>query len=424
MSTAPKAPHPRDAALATVQRLRAAGFAAVFAGGCVRDELLGREPDDYDVVTNATPDQIAPLFQGRTSHVGAHFGVVIVRQGGWMVEVATFRTDGSYSDRRRPDSIHFSTPQQDALRRDFTVNALFLDPLGPSNQPGVSGDVIDYVGGVADLHARLIRAVGDPDQRLAEDDLRALRAVRLAAKLGFSIDPGTSEAITRHAASLAGISRERIGDEVCRMMAHPSRATAATLMRSLGLDASALALDEFSCLPASPDFETLRKLSPQSHQDSGLAAYALDLGASPTAEGGIRVAAAWRTALCISNEEQASLKYMLGHVHLMETSFTSLTVAQQKRTAAKWRFSEAVELVTIRDAERGERLRRVLDELDQHAGGITPPQLLTGDDLVAMGMPPGPMFKRVLDAVYDAQLEGRITTPEDAASLARQLMKP
>jgi hypothetical protein len=208
------------------------------------------------------------------------------------------------------------------------------------------------------------------------------------------------------------------------MMAHPSRADDAALMRTLGLDVSALAIDEFASRPPSPDFEILRKLAPESHQDSGLAAYALDLGAEPTTEGGVRVAGAWRTALCISNEEQASLRYILGHIQLLESSFTSLTVAQQKRTAAKWRFWEALEIVAIRNAERGENLHHLLRVLGGHAGGITPEQLLTGDDLVAMDMPPGPMFKRVLDAVYDAQLEGRITTREEAASMARKLMGP
>jgi poly(A) polymerase len=209
----------RRAGEAIIRTLVQAGHAAYFAGGCVRDELLGLTPTDYDVATDATPDRISALFP-RTSEVGAAFGVVLVKSGREVTEVATFRSEGAYSDRRRPDSVTFSNPAEDAKRRDYTVNALFLDPHAGGagsvegavvTSHGSHGRVIDFVGGLLDLERRVLRAVGDPDQRLAEDHLRALRAARLAAKLGFQIDPGTAQAIRQHASQLQGVSRERIG---------------------------------------------------------------------------------------------------------------------------------------------------------------------------------------------------------------------
>ena len=215
----------RAAALDLVQRLRGAGFVAYFAGGCVRDELLGLHPSDYDVATSAKPGEIAallPLPRFSTHFVGEAFGVTLVKAGDVHVEVATFRSDGTYTDKRRPDAVVFSSPTEDAQRRDFTMNALFLDPLSGEKTPArgggsVAGTVIDFVGGVADLHAGVLRAVGDPHQRLAEDHLRALRAVRFAARYGMAIEPATAAAITAHAGDLAGVSRARLGEAPRRM---------------------------------------------------------------------------------------------------------------------------------------------------------------------------------------------------------------
>ena len=214
-------PHPgREAAVSIVRQLRARGRVAYLAGGCVRDELLGLVPKDYDVATDASPDEVRRLFR-RSGLVGAAFGVVLVRQSGVAVEVATFREDGPYSDQRRPDRGVCSTPEADARRRDFTINALFRDPLAEG------GDgIIDHVGGVADLRAGVIRAVGDASARLAEDHLRGLRAVRFAARLGFEIEPVTRGAIAADAAALRGVSPERIGEEMRRMLGHPSRGRA------------------------------------------------------------------------------------------------------------------------------------------------------------------------------------------------------
>jgi hypothetical protein len=205
----------RDAAVAVVERLREAGFEALFAGGCVRDMLLDQEPQDYDVATNARPEEIRRLFpRGRL--VGAQFGVVLVRRFGWDLEVATYRSDGTYSDGRRPDQVEFGSREEDAQRRDFTINGMFFDPLTEA--------VIDHVGGRADLDARLIRTIGAPEDRFAEDHLRMLRAVRFAARLGFDVEPPTMTAIQQHAAKLTAISAERIWSELEKILTGAARA--------------------------------------------------------------------------------------------------------------------------------------------------------------------------------------------------------
>src|SRR5436305_1180455 len=192
-----------------VRRLRAAGHEAYLAGGCVRDRLLGREPLDYDIATSAPPETVQALFP-RTVPVGAQFGVVLVIADGMPVEVATFRSDAAYVDGRRPSAVHFGSAREDARRRDFTINALFLDPL--------TGEVVDFVGGQADLRAGIIRAIGDPRARIAEDRLRMLRAIRLAARLDFTIEPLTLEAIRAAAATVTDMAAERIGDEVVKIL--------------------------------------------------------------------------------------------------------------------------------------------------------------------------------------------------------------
>ena len=195
----------RAAAVSLARRLKEAGYVALFAGGCVRDRLLGKDPKDYDIATSATPAQVMRVFPG-SNEVGAHFGVVIAKTKGHHVEIATFRTDGSYHDGRRPASVTFSTPEEDAKRRDFTINGLFEDPE--------SGEVIDHVGGRADLAAGVLRAIGDPAARFAEDSLRLMRAVRFAVTLGFDIEPATWAAMVDHADGLQRISPERIRDEL------------------------------------------------------------------------------------------------------------------------------------------------------------------------------------------------------------------
>lgn len=415
----------RAAAVRIVRTLRDAGHVAYFAGGCVRDELLGLTPSDYDVATDAVPDRVQRLFQ-RSSEVGKAFGVVIVRVNSDVIEVATFRADGDYSDRRRPDSVRFSTPEEDARRRDFTVNALFLDPdADPASNPqGLakrpeSGAVIDHVGGCADLAARVLRAVGDPDQRLAEDHLRALRAVRLAARLGFAIAPDTRAAITVHARELAGVSRERIGDELRRMLTHPARAAAAVLLRELALEAPVLGL-------ASPPTGTLQparlaSLPPDASYPLALAAWFLD-GQPALARSGIEPAVrSARSALCLSNDERTALRGILDTVVAFTSDWGLLSVARRKRTLATVAAEPAITLLAAHDPKAHALVQADRDALAATDSGISPAPLLTGDDLAALGLKPGPTFRTILEALYDAQLEEKIRTPAEARELARRL---
>jgi len=408
-------PTARDAAAAVVRTLRGAGFTAYFAGGCVRDELLGVEPSDYDVATDATPEIIAKLFP-RTAEVGAHFGVVLVKMYPHVVEVATFRADGDYTDKRRPDSVRFSSPEEDARRRDFTVNALFLDPLAASP----AERVIDFVGGLNDLKSRVLRAVGDPEKRLAEDHLRGLRAARLGAKLGFEIEPGTAGAIRLHARELAGVSRERIHDEVAATLTHPSRMRGAELLRDLGLEAPVLAGLPLSLAGRGP--RVLAGIGGAgSNFGVALAAWCLDMGlrAEP---GAVDAAAdALRRALVLSNEERAEFHASLTGLRVLREGWLAMPVAQAKRFAAGPCWAGGLALARADDANLAARVEARARELEADGVGLAPPPLLTGDHLIAMGHKAGPKFKAVLESVYDAQLEGRVRDLGAARELASSL---
>jgi poly(A) polymerase len=460
----------RDAAKSIVRTLRDRGHIAYFAGGCVRDELLGLVPTDYDVATDATPQRIGALFP-RTAEVGASFGVMLVKIGRVVVEVATFRADGTYTDRRRPDSIRFSDPIEDARRRDFTVNALFLDPIATPTtgaSPTATPAVIDHVGGVDDLKRRVLRAVGDPDARLAEDHLRALRAARLAAKLGFDIDASTASAIRRHARDLDGVSRERIGDEVRRMLAHPSRAHAAAWLRTLGLEGPILQGPAAPAAAPNTDnesrvrdpaawFPTLAHIQPTDSMavfPACLAAWLLDTGTvsitppattagtaptPPPPEGApgrpakpvapyAAILAQVRGALCLSNDERDDLRDVLVLRGVLEDADTDThsdwlqgSVAHQKRTAAHRLFETALAVVAARAPARAVAIRARVKELAATPSGVSPEPLVTGDVLIAAGLQPGPRFKRILDAVYDAQLEDKFSDVESGIALARRL---
>jgi tRNA nucleotidyltransferase/poly(A) polymerase len=409
----------RESATRIVRVLRDAGHVAYFAGGCVRDELLGLAPSDYDVATDATPDRISGLFR-HTNQVGAAFGVVLVKLGPCVNEVATFRADGHYSDKRRPDSVRFSSAPEDARRRDFTVNALFLDPLDTSPVTPRSprgGLVIDHVSGMVDLSARLLRAVGDPEQRLAEDHLRALRAVRLSAKLGFAIEPATARAIARHASELAGVSRERIGDEVRRMLAHPSRAQALRTLNELALDGATLG--ETSGARAEP--KILARLSPDAPLHSALAAWALDRGLTLKNSAMDHAVDRWRRGLCLSNDETDAFRGTLRALDTLRTRWASGDRAQQKRAAAGAWFAPALDVLAIVQPETAREIARRVDELRATPSGLAPTPLVTGDDLISAGFKPGPGFKRALDAAYDAQLMDKVRTREEGLELIQRL---
>jgi len=424
MGHAPNPAEARKAATETVRTLREAGHEAYFAGGCVRDELLDRHPTDYDVATSARPEDIRKLFR-RTAEVGAAFGVVLVHSGEVTLEVATFRADGPYSDRRRPDHVEFAEAAADAKRRDFTINALFLDPLVTERTlvrgRVIRGHVVDHVGGLDDLEAGLIRAVGDPNDRLAEDHLRALRAVRFASRLGFTIDEPTAQAIRAHASELAGVSRERIGDELRRMMADESRALAAWTLQYLGLDAPLLGEHHQDAAP-----KTLGRLAGSDGKPppfpTCLAAWAIDRGLIELTQVAGLVEH-WRKALCLSNEERDALKGTLTCLAALERAWDRLSVAHQKRVAAGAYFTEALRLVNARSPESMVRIHHRVDELAATPSGIAPPPLLTGDHLIRARHHPGPDFAPVLAAVYDAQLEDRLTSAEEALALGARLLE-
>lgn len=375
----------------------------------MRDELLGVPPTDFDIATDATPDQLQSIFT-RTSQVGASFGVVLVRESHVTVEVATFRADGPYSDRRRPDHVKFSDPESDARRRDFTINAIFLDPLAAPQQ-----QIIDYVGGRADLAARVLRAVGDPEARLQEDHLRALRAVRFAARLGFAIEPATAEAIRRHASELSGVSRERIGEELRRMLAHPSRAAACEMLNALTLDAAVF--DE-------PWRQVNLMLVSTLEQHAGpvlaLAAYLIDRAGLDVQVASASMAGVRRT-LCLSNEESTAVGGILQVLQRLRGEWGGMSIAAQKRLASHPRFSDAHALLCgWEPAVHGSVARRV-QELTSDGIGIAPSPFVSGDDLIADGFQPNPQFKGILDRVYDSQLAGEVSTKVTALELARRL---
>lgn len=419
----------REVAIEIVRTLRDAGHTAYFAGGCVRDELLGLTPSDYDVATDATPEKVSRLFR-RTAHVGAHFGVVLVKgtlgprnEGSdAVVEVATFRSDGSYSDRRRPDSVTFSDARADAQRRDFTVNAMFLDPLaaptaGQGAGPrGALGQVVDYVGGLADLEARLLRAVGDPEARLAEDHLRALRAVRLSARLGFAVEAATEGAIARHARDLDGVSRERIGEEMRRILCHPSRATGVGLLQRLGLDLPVLG----NAKPAAA-LARLGGVPDRSSLGVCLAALALDRGDVESPPGIQGVLSRWRRTLCLSNEEREAARDAMASYFFVLQEFMTSRVARQKRAAVAAGFEGAMAILRVTDGGIAEVVERRTQELAATGSGIGPTPLVTGDDLIGVGMRPGPGFASLLARLYDAQLEDMFGTREDGLRLAAEL---
>ncbi len=398
----------KDAALDIVRRLRDAGHVALFAGGCVRDMLMRRRPADYDVATDATPDQIIPLFR-RTRKVGVQFGVVLVGVGPHWIEVATFRTDADYRDGRRPTAVHFTTPRNDALRRDFTINGMFYDPI--------AREVVDHVGGRRDLSRRLIRAIGDPSRRFAEDHLRMLRAVRFAARLGFRVEPRTLNAIRRHARHIVRVSAERIGEELRLILTHPGRAVAWRLIADTdllphlwtGADATAARVREtgarLAALPADSSFEL------------GLAAVLLH-----AAPHDVRHACA---ALRTSNRTRDTVAWLCAQCPRLDKP-DALTLADVKLLMARPAFEDLLALFSadLRAARRplAAHRRLVRRAAAVPADRVAPPPLLTGDDLHHMRVPQGPIYRDVLDRVYYAQLNEEIADRAAACALARRLL--
>ena len=428
------------AAQSIAARLREAGHTAYFAGGCVRDRLLGHEPKDFDVATDAPASVVQGLFP-KTIPVGIQFGVIIVVIDDVQVEVATFRADAIYLDGRHPSSVRFSSPEEDAQRRDFTINGMFLDP--------VTDAIIDYVGGADDVRAGIIRAIGDPAARLTEDRLRMLRAVRFAARLGFRIEPETFAAIQAAAPSITDIAWERIGDEVVRMLTD-SRAGSARRAFAL-LDLTGLlapVLPEVAALKGveqSPDYHpegdvfshTLLLLEQLEQPPETLALGALlhDIAKPRTAarrdhritfyghcEMGEEMAIAICQRLRRSRDTWERVGYLVRN-HLRLVHAPEMRLSTLKRFLAADAIDELLELARLdalasnKDLTYYDFCRRKLSELSIEE--IKPEPLIRGRDLLDMGFEPGPRVGEILSAVNDAQLDGTLATREDALAWVR-----
>lgn len=391
---------PRDAATRIAGTLAGAGFTAYFAGGCVRDRELGIEPADYDVATDATPEQIAGVFPSARG-VGEAFGVMLVRMGGRTIEVATFRSEGGYIDGRRPTEVRFTDAAEDAQRRDFTINGLFEDPA--------TGEVIDYVGGRADIAARRLRAIGDPSARFREDRLRTLRAARFAARFALAVDPGTADAARQYAPDLAGVSRERVGQELRKMLAHPTRAAGIALVERWLLDAPAL-LEPHS----EGDLARVGALPPHASFGESLAAWRLDRLARASAHHG----GDWTAALVLSNREAAELADTVDLVGWIRASWAGARKSGRKRRAAGRTFAAAVAIRGAEDPSHAAEVEACVEALRGEPGGLSPAPFVTGDDLIAAGLAAGPRFKDLLERAYDRQLEGEVRSREEALDAA------
>lgn len=389
---------PCEAATRIAGTLKAAGFTAYFAGGCVRDRVLGIEPADYDVATDATPEQIVGVFPSARG-VGEAFGVMLVRMGGRTIEVATFRSEGGYVDGRRPTEVRFTDAAEDAQRRDFTINGLFEDPS--------TGEVIDFVEGKADIAARRLRAIGDPDARFREDRLRTLRAARFAARFSLAVDPATADAARRYARDLAGVSRERVGQELRKMLAHPTRASGLALVERWSLDAPALMelhstgeLARVAALPAHASFA------------ESLAAWRLDRLSrpEPPSHGD------WTTALVLSNREAADMAETVALVEWIRASWSGARTSARKRRAARPAFTAALAIRAAEDRSHAREIDACVDALRSEPGGLAPVPYVSGDDLIAAGLKAGPQFKDLLERAYDRQLDCEVRSREQALS--------
>lgn len=414
-------------------KLRDAGHQAWLVGGCVRDRLLGRTPKDYDIATDAPPAAVVNLFPGALL-AGAQFGVVLVNG----IEVATFRSDHAYSDGRRPERVHFETdPREDVRRRDFTINALLMNPF--------TEEILDFVSGRADLEAGLIRAIGDPERRFEEDHLRMLRAVRFAARFGFQIEPATMAAIRKHHARIQIIAAERVREELVRILTEGNARLGFELLDESGLLADILPeIAVMKGVQQPPQFHpegdvwthTLLMLEELHEPSPALALGVLlhDVGKPVTfrvadrirfdghVEAGVEIAKRILGRLRFSTDDTEQVLALIAN-HMRFKDAPAMRESTLKRFLRLPRFPEHLELHRLdclsshRNLENYEFLREKLAASPPEA--LKPPRLLTGDDLLRAGYVPGPLFSKMLEAVEDAQLEGVIGTKEEALALVR-----
>ncbi len=436
----------RDTAVEIASKLRSHGFQAWLVGGCVRDLVLGREPKDYDICTDARPDQLLQLFP-KAQLVGVQFGVVLVDG----VEIATFRSDHSYADGRHPSEVTFETdPKQDVLRRDFTINALLLDPALLNSSAPPSSAVIDYVGGLTDLRNHVVRAIGDPERRFEEDHLRMLRAIRFAARFGFDIEPATMSAIAKLHRQILRVSPERIRDELVRILTEGQARRGFELLDQSGLLGDILPeIAAMQGVAQPPEFHpegdvwihTLMMLEGLQSPTPSLALGVLlhDVGKPGTfriaerirfdghVELGERIARDILARLRFSNAETEQVLALIAN-HMRFADVHRMRESTLKRMLRLDRFDEHLELHRLDclashgHLENYEFAKTKFEQAPPEQ--LRPPRLLTGNDLIEAGYQPGPDFSRMLETVEDAQLESRIRTKEEALDLVRATFGP
>jgi poly(A) polymerase len=430
-------------ALLIVSRLRAAGFAAYLAGGCVRDRILGVKAKDYDIATDATPETVARLFD-HTIPLGAKFGVTLVVLDGDNFEVTTFRTEAGYADGRRPSTIRFGSLEEDAQRRDFTIGGMYFDPE--------TDRVIDLVDGVRDLRAGVIRAIGDADQRFADDHLRMLRAVRFAARFDFTIEAATWSGIKRSAAKIANIAAERVGEEIAMIMTQGGAARGLELFTRSGL--AAAIMPEVLALQGCPQpanfhpegdvYRHTRLMLSMLHECGETLAFGVlfhDIAKPQTlvigddgrmtyyghTELGARMAEDILQRLRRPRAVQLRVAYLV-HNHLRMMMAPRMRRATLKRMLAEDGFEELLELSRLDTLASSSALGFyhfcLRARATMSAAEIRPPRLLTGDDLIGAGFKPGPAFKRILREVEDNQLDGRLNTRDEALRFVRENYDP
>jgi poly(A) polymerase len=427
----------REMANSICDVLRRNGFQALLVGGCVRDVLLGREPADYDVTTDATPKQVTALFPESVA-VGAQFGVILIPRDGLKVEVATFRSDVGYSDGRHPDRVIFSkTAEEDVQRRDFTINGLLMRHD--------TGEVLDFVGGQADLKTKVIRAIGEPERRFQEDKLRMMRAVRFAARFQFAIEPATGKAIYQYAAEIRQVSAERLRDELSKLLTEGAARRGFELLDECGLLLQVLPeVFAMKCVPQPPQYHpegdvwihTRLMLEGLPAGVSPTLAWGVllhDVGKPPTfrpasetgdrirfdghVDVGVRMAEEICRRLRFSNEETEQILALVKN-HMRFKDVETMRASTLKRFVRQPHFDEHLALHRLdclssnRQLQSYEFVQRFL--ADTPPEQVRPERLLTGDDLQAMGFQPGPLFSQILGSLEDAQLEGQINTRERA----------
>ena len=427
----------RQEATRIVLRLRSAGYEAYFVGGCVRDSVMGVIPEDYDIVTSALPDQVMALFN-RTVAIGAKFGVVAVVVEGHSYEVATFRSDDVYIDGRRPSDVHFTCAKEDVFRRDFTVNGLLMDP--------VTGEITDYVDGIADIGEKIIRTIGDPDQRFQEDHLRMLRAIRFTANLNFDLDSSTQSAIAKNVAEIKTISAERLYDELGKLLTRGGALRGVELMAQTGMLREIL-----------PEVDAMQGVEqpPRFHPEGDVWQHTLIMLEilSKGKNTNVNPALAWGVLLHdvgkpVSRSEDENGVHFYGHVQqgekIADKIMQRLKFSRAQREAVLHLIGQHMNFMNVQKM-RPARLKRFLrmQDFDLHlelhrldclashgmldnyefchnqlenltAEELHPPRLLSGDDLIALGFTPGKIIGEILRVLEDEQMEGRINSQDEA----------